>query len=613
MPHITFPLADLRHLSGEADLDLERVGELCLLVKGELKLRHSDQSEIKVELQDTNRPDTWTVEGIARQVRQHRTGEAGDYDFFSSEVTPAGELVVDPSVEHVRPFVSGFVAKGYTVDDAGLKAFISAQEVLCRNFGRQRKSVAIGIYDASGIQFPVRYEAVDAASEARAFVPLRPAGEEAPHDGAGAPISEADWETPWTPARILKDHPAGRTYAAALPDPTRAPILVDAKGEVLSFPPVINSATLGRVVPGMDQLFVEVTGTVLDQVLLATNILAANLADRGAAISPVISRYPFDTPRGREVRGPHPLSDRRTVKVTADAFGDLLGDPDLTREHVVERLRHFGLDVDESGADLAVTTQAYRADYLHAVDAIEDFAISRGYESFTPRLPEEFTIGSLAPATSFADVIRDRMIGVGFEEAIGNILTSVEELRARCLLEEEGQDCRPLSGPRMVRIQNVMNLNYSVVRDWLLPTLLEVESHSSGALYPHRVFEVGEVCRWDREANLASVTKQHLGALVADHRVGFSETQKYLHALLHTLGLAFASQGDGYRLVLSEHPSFIPGRAAWIEVHVGERSERVGLLGEIHPGVLEAWGIYCPAGAFEIDLALLKDVLEGQG
>ena len=71
----------------------------------------------------------------------------------------------------------GFWYEKPSAADAGLKAFISAQEVLCENFGRKRKAVAIGIYDASSLAFPVRYEAAPAEGSERAFTPLPPAGE----------------------------------------------------------------------------------------------------------------------------------------------------------------------------------------------------------------------------------------------------------------------------------------------------------------------------------------------------------------------------------------------------------------------------------------------------
>lgn len=609
MPHATFRQADLEALSGESDLSLDRIEELCLLVKGELKRKGCTNGDVKVELQDTNRPDTWCVEGIARQIRQHRTGQAGDYAFFEGG-DPAGVIEVDPSVSSQRPYVAGFVATGYTVDEDGLQAFIAAQEVLCHNFGRQRKSVAIGIYDASKMTFPVRYEAVDAESSTRAFVPLQP-NDEVPTDAAGQEIPAARWEQPWTPGEILRDHPTGRKYAAALKDAGRAPILVDAKDQVLSFPPVINSAGLGRVQPGMSELFCEVTGTVLDQVLLAANILAANLADRGATISRCLTRYPEPTVRGAELPCPHPLADRRTVTVEPANFGALLGEPELGTEEICKHLRHYGVSVsgDET---LTVSTLPYRADYLHPVDAIEDFAISRGYDAFEPLLPEEFTVGSQSPRSQFSDLVRDRMIGIGLEEAIGNILTSGVEVRTRMQLAAEGSvpEFRPVHGADLVRIQNVMSENYSLLRDWLLPTLLEVEGHSSGASYPHKVFEVGEVCSWDESQNLRSQTRNHLAALIADDlNAGFSECQSYLHALLHTLGIRYEEDGgEGcYSLESVEHPSFIPSRAAWVVV--GKDKTRIGLIGEVHPAVLSAWKIYSPTSAFEICLDALESCL----
>jgi len=598
MPKITFPLADLRALAGDEALDLERLDRLVELVKGELKA--SDEAEVKVELQDTNRPDTWCVEGIARHLRRHRGVAARDYGFFTAG-EPAGAVEVDPSVEAHRPYVAAFLARGYAVDDAGLEAFISAQEVLCRNFGRMRKSVAIGIYDASAMELPVRYEAVPLDSSERAFVPLPPTGEEEVRDGAGAPIPAARWDEAWTPAAILADHPTGREYAGALAG-DRAPILVDAAGEVLSFPPIINSRTLGRVTPGMDHLFVEVTGTVLDQVLLAANILAANLADRGAAIEPVVTRYPFETPRGREVRCPHPLEDRRSVEVPLADLCRLLGEPGLESDEVARALEAFDVAVDVRQTALTATTPPWRADYLHPVDAIEDFAISRGYDRFEPLMPEEFTVGHLAPLTVFGDWARDVMIGCGFEEAIGNILTAEAEVRDKMRLADRA-GFEPLHGGELVRIQNVMNRNYAVLRDWAIPTLLEVERRSSGALYPHRVFEVGEVGVWAPDENLATRTELRLAALLCHEKAGFSDLHATLDEVLRRRGLAFAQEaGPGaYVLEPCDHAAFIPGRAARIRAG----GQTLGVTGELHPEVLVTWGLHQPAAAFELRLDAL--------
>jgi phenylalanyl-tRNA synthetase beta chain len=67
MPTIDVSLSDLSGLVGTklAPADVERH---LTLVKGERKRASSDE-DLRVELQDTNRPDLWCVEGIARQIR----------------------------------------------------------------------------------------------------------------------------------------------------------------------------------------------------------------------------------------------------------------------------------------------------------------------------------------------------------------------------------------------------------------------------------------------------------------------------------------------------------------------------------------------------------------
>ena len=47
-----------------------------------------------------------------------------------------------------------------------------------------------------------------------------------------------------------------------------------------------------------------------------------------------------------------------------------------------------------------------------------------------------------------------------------------------------------------------------------------------------------------------------------------------------------------------EHPSFIPGRVGKIVVE----GEAIGIIGEIHPAVLEKWGMEMPVVVFELFL-----------
>ncbi|MEZ4863986.1 MAG: phenylalanine--tRNA ligase subunit beta [Caldilineaceae bacterium] len=593
MPTITVQKADLYQLAGLGPgVGLAELEARLPLVKGELSLRRLNgqkvrltealkipeaELEMRIELNDTNRPDLWSVEGVARQLRDHARGYGADYDFFTT--APVERCIeVDPQLAAQRPYIGGFYAHGHQMDEAGLLALIEAQETLTRNFGRKRQSVSIGFYRGDTLTFPLRYRAV--GRESVRFIPLSPVGE----TGEGWPVGQA-----MTPAEILEQHPTGRDYASILADQTLVPLLTDAEDNVLALIPIINSADLGRVTPGVDALFVEASGTELDQVLLTLNILAANLADRGWTIEPVTTHYPYATARGRQVTTPQPLA--LTQRVAVNEFARLLGDS-VTGAEIKERLLAYGVQAAADAEWVTATIPSYRQDYLHAVDVIEDYAMSRGYVTFTPTMPTDFTVGKLQPLTEFEDLVRDLLIGFGFEEAFCNILTSLEQLQQRMELATAEQGAPPFHGGSVVRVANVMNRNYAVLRDWILPSLLEIEAHSLGAVYPHRIFEVGEVAVYDPAQNLGSRTESRAAGLIASDETSFDSAQSVIYALLGSLGVEFQVQPW-------QHPSFIEGRVGLIRTTDGVQ---LGFLGELAPQVLTNWGMRTPVAAFEVAL-----------
>lgn len=597
MPTITVQKADLYRLAELPDaLTLEELEARLPLVKGELSVRGRDgrklsaaeanrllveqQLDLRIELNDTNRPDLWCVEGVARQLRDHSRGYTNEYPFFTKTVVER-QIEVAPQLAAFRPFIGGFLATGQVVTEESLLAFIDAQETLTRNFGRKRQSVSIGLYRGDTLTFPIQYKAV--GRSALRFEPLAPAGEA----GATWPVGAT-----LTPDEILAQHPTGREYAWILAGLEQVPMLTDAQGNVLSFPPIINSADLGRVQPGMATLFVEATGTELDQVLLTLNILAVNLADRGWTIQPVTTCYPYDTLRGRTVTTPQPLAI--TLDVPLAEFERLLGEQ-LQADKVTQRLGAYGVTATSSAQQITASAPSYRQDYLHRVDVIEDYAISRGYDSFAIAMPADFTVGKLQPLTEFEDLVRDAMIGFGFEEAFCNILTSREQLQQRMNVAADGPGAPPFHGGKVVQIANIMNRNYACVRDWIIPSLMEIAAHSLGAIYPHHIFEVGEVAVYDPTQNLGSRTESRIAAVIADDEASFDSAQSVIYALLGALAVSFTVQPWA-------HPSFIEGRVGLIRAANGTP---VGFLGELSPQVLTTWGVRTPIAAFEVGLPTL--------
>ena len=131
MPTISIDRQDFEGLLGSSlprPLTTEQIELWLQLVKGELKDHDQETGELRIELQDSNRPDLWSCEGIARQIRTKVSGARSTYSFFRSKARPSHRLLVAPDLERVRPYVAACTAVGYEVTAAGLTQLIQVQE-----------------------------------------------------------------------------------------------------------------------------------------------------------------------------------------------------------------------------------------------------------------------------------------------------------------------------------------------------------------------------------------------------------------------------------------------------------------------------------------------------
>ena len=578
MPTIEAKRVDLEEMIGEK-LSASRLAALLTLVKGEIKEWTEDI--LKLELNDTNRPDLWSPEGIARQIRIHRDGGRAlpSYPFLEqkAEAQPLREVHVSKDVMAVRPYLAGFLIRGMTITASVLARLIQSQEKLADVFGQKRKSVSIGLYRLNKITFPVRYQLAD-PDETR----LTPLG----------------FDCPMSLREILQNHPKGIMYGEILKDHDRLPILIDAKNQILSFPPIINSREIGEICIGDTDLFVEVTGCNQRMVMLAANIFACNLSSATAMVTPLTIVYPEKTDFGISVKTPHDFSS--PVSVALGSFEKALGEP-ISLEEARSVLTAYGYKITGQGGKLSAQLPPYRDDVMHPIDIIEDFVISRGLESFAHTMPKTATLGASSPLSRFTEQLAQAMVGFGFEEVMSNVLLSYEEQMDRMGIVLPGHSAAmPLSAPlggrpeqRVIHLSNPMTQRHATPRSWLLPSLLRVEAASSKSYYPHRLFETGEVARMTAKMD-GCETAHHLGVLIAHADARFSELHAVLSALLHSLSIP-------YEMVSISHPTFIEGRTGLIRY----RGDEVGFIGEIHPAVLAHWEIGMPAVAFELDIAML--------
>jgi phenylalanyl-tRNA synthetase beta chain len=560
MVTVTVEQQDLEKLLGiKLPTDIGALNEIFSQIKCEASRGFSEETgveELSLENKDTNRPDLWSTEGIARALRGFLELETGA-KIYKLEGSSAVTIDVDPRLEKVRPFIACSIVKDVRLSDPAIRGLMHLQDKLDQSYGRGRRRSSIGLYEFDLIAHPLRYGV--ARPEEVSFVPL----------GTSERMDLNE---------ILARHPKGIEYGHIVKGNPLWPILLDSKNNVLSFPPIINSNDLGRITPQTRNVLVEVTGTSLDVVSNALALMTISLADRGGKIYSSTIHYPYGGIR----RFVTPVLKARHVRIKLDYVGAVLGIP-LTSGQVVRLLRKAGFSASKASRDvLDVTVPCSRLDIMHPVDIIEDIGIAYGLNQIEPRWPPHPTVGGITSQHEFNDLLREMMLGLGFQEVLTFTLSNPEKLFTRMSLPPEA----------IVDLQNPRVQTLTCLRNWLLPSLMEILSANVHVTYPQRIFETGECVTRDH-SKVEEVTK--LAGVTCHADASYTEARACVEALLSNLGMSL-------RVTELEHKSFVEGRAA--AVHIGET--QVGIMGEVHPEVLEKWGIQNPAAAFELDAQMLN-------
>lgn len=541
MPTITFAFKDFQQLLGRK-LEIDKFGELLLLfAKAEMESYDRQTGEIAVKLDDTNLPYLWCPEGLARFFQGILCLRKG---IAKLKVNSSNyKIAVDNSVKSVRPFITAFVAKGNKIDDYLLKQLVQLQEKFCEGYGRRRQKVSVGLYAYKKIAFPVHYRTVE--SDSVKFVPL-------------------EFDRAISLNQILQHHPKGQQYGWILKGFSNYPLLLDDKGEVLSFPPIINSNFTGKLEIGDSELLFEATGLDEESISLAASIFAQNLQERGFSIYSVTVSY-----KGRTVIAPSQKKER--VSISASGVEGLTG-LKLKEPDIKSLLLKMGYDV----ADGCAVAPPYRADIMHPADVIEDVAIAYGFDKIPDEPLKSYTIGMPHQSVQKINKLRKLVAAMGFQEVFSHILT----------------DKNALQGGGVIELQNPLSETYSAVRNSLLPGLLDVLVRNKHSDYPQKIFEEGIVAA---KAGAKTSEWHSLALLSAHSKADFTEMKQYVTSL-------FAAAATKLEIRPAEHPVFLKGRVGSILIG----GKPIGLMGEISPAVLAKLGIEMPAAAVELDLSFLN-------
>ena len=557
MPTIDLDLAEFEKLLGVRFHGyMEKLDGLLAYVKSEVKLYDINQGVVSIEIKDTNRPDLWSAEGLARGLRTYLNLEKGPRQYTAGEAII--DVNVDPRLKTIRPFIACSIIKNIKLSDPIIRGLMNLQDKLDRTYGRSRQKTSIGIYDFNLMATPLFYTV--AKPNDFSFIPL----------GFNEEMSLAE---------ILERHPKGQEYGHIVKEHSVYPILLDAEQKVLSFPPIINSNDLGRVTEQAYNLLVEVTGTARQTVQNTLTLVTTALIDRGGKAYSASIQYPNEPsyPTGNIVT---PNFSNEQINLSVEYTNKIIG-LQLTGKQIAELLLIAGLGVSElNDKFVKVLVPCYRIDIMHPVDVVEDVAVAFGYNNIEPIWRDLATTGNVRPKQHLVNVARDLIIGAGYQEVSSYTLTNPENLFTKM-----NQTPTPI-----VEISNPKLITMTCLRNALLPGLMEFLSVNQSVEFPQKIFELGKVSLLDATEETKTRDEEWI-ALAASHaNANFSEIKSCLDSFLRNLGVT-------WQIKPKSHPSFIEGRVGSVMVN----GEEVGVLGEVDPVVLEYWRLENPVAALEIN------------
>ncbi|KAL9103439.1 MAG: hypothetical protein Q9163_001502 [Psora crenata] len=490
------------------------------------------------------------------------------------------------STARIRPYVSGAILRNIKFTQERYDSFIALQDKLHQNLARQRTLVAIGTHDLDTIKAPFTYEALP--PEDIQFVPLNQT-----KSMNGAELME-----------FYKNDKHLSRYLPIIRSSPVYPVILDANRTVCSMPPIINSDH-SKITLTTRNVFIDITATDRTKAEIVNRILVC-----------MFSQYtsePF-TIEPIQISSPHNNESRRV--------------PDLTPRHVTASLSYInaccGLELSPKDACDLLTRMAYkaspspldlgtldilvpptRADILHQADIMEDVAIAYGFNNLPRSFPDiSITIAQPLAINKLSDIIRVEAAMAGWSEVMPLILCSHAENFAHLNRKDDGQTAVKLANPKTAE--------YQVVRNTLLPGLLKTLRENKHHTLPVKVFEVSDVAFKDMSLERKSRNERHFAAAFMGKSSGFEIVHGLMDHIMLMLKSAFITNEEGlkgkdvgeaaYWIHEVDDPTFFPGHAASIHLSIGGREQVIGVLGILHPTVLQNFDLRYPVSTLEMNV-----------
>jgi phenylalanyl-tRNA synthetase beta chain len=298
--------------------------------------------------------------------------------------------------------------------------------------------------------------------------------------------------------------------------------------------------------------------------------------------------------------------EKKVVEITAHEVERITG-IGIGDEEIMEILEALDFRCEKRGDMICATVPDYRLDINLPADLVEEVARIYGYDRITATLmADELPSQERNESLEKEEFVRDVMVGCGLQEVITYSITNLE------VVGKVDPGGAPPKEDDYIRLANPLSSEREFMRRTLINCLLDTVRDNVRYTDRVAIFEVGRVYH-PIEGEILPRELRRLGIAMIGPREALSWLKKetssmdffdlkgVIEILLSTLGIR------EWHFKAAERPTFHPGRAAHLITGKGE----IGILGEVHPKVLDAFDLsqypQQPVCMAELDLEMLLE------
>lgn len=253
----------------------------------------------------------------------------------------------------------------------------------------------------------------------------------------------------------------------------------------------------------------------------------------------------------------------------------------LLDEQIYNILRKIGCEIN--GNEALIPT--YRNDLKTNYDLAEEVARFYGYDNIPSTNLKGSSFGYYTDKQLFENKLKQSMLALGASEAMTYTFISPKHYEKLLLLKEDALE-------KSVKIANPLGEDTSIMRVTAVPSMLDILSKNYNNKNSNvKLFEVAT--EYIKTEDELPIERQKLIAGFYGDDVDFFVVKGILEELFRKIKL---KEYDVKRISQEEAPYYHPGRAAKFLID----SKTIGMLGEIHPTVLENYNIKTKVYIFEL-------------